>query len=32
MISTLILAPKVMEAAKDYFARLESKEPIEQPD
>ena len=25
MISTLILAPKVMEAAKDYFTRLESK-------
>ena len=26
MISTLILAPKVMEAAKDYFTRLENKE------
>ena len=30
MISTIILAPKVMNAAKDYFARLESKEPTEQ--
>ena len=26
MISTLILAPKVMEAARDYFARLESQQ------
>ena len=32
MISTIILAPKVMNAAKDYFARLESKEPTEQLD
>ena len=26
IISTFILAPKVMEAAKDYFTRLENKE------
>ena len=32
MISTIILAPKVMNAAKDYFARLEARESIEQLD
>ena len=32
MISTIILAPKVMEAARDYFTRLESKQSIEQLD
>jgi hypothetical protein len=23
MVSTIVLAPRVMDAAKDYFARLE---------
>jgi len=32
MISTLILAPKVMEAARDYFTRLESRQATKQPD
>ena len=32
MISTIILAPKVMEAARDYFSRLESQKSIEQLD
>ena len=32
MISTLILAPKVMVAAKDYFFRLESQGSTEQLD
>ena len=32
MISTLILAPKVMEAARDYFTRLESHEATERLD
>jgi hypothetical protein len=26
MISTLILAPKVMQAAREYFAKLEGQE------
>jgi len=32
IISTFILAPKVMEAAKDYFTRLENKESNALPD
>jgi len=32
MISTIILAPKVMEAARDYFYRLESQQATRQPD
>ncbi len=32
MISTIILAPKVMEAARDYFTRLESQKSIERLD
>ena len=31
MISTIILAPRVMEAARDYFSRLESQQASEQP-
>ena len=31
MISTILLAPKVMSAAKDYFLRLETKETTELP-
>ena len=31
MISTIILAPKVMEAARDYFGRLETQKTSEQP-
>ena len=31
MISTIILAPKVMEAARDYISRLESQKITEQP-
>ena len=31
MISTIILAPKVMEAARDYFSRLESQQATNQP-
>ena len=32
MISTILLAPKVMEAARAYFSRLEDLEASEQPD
>ena len=28
MISTILLAPKVMTAAKDYFSRLDGKKSI----
>ena len=31
MISTILLAPKVMAAAKDYFSRLEDQEATAQP-
>ena len=32
MISTIILAPKVMKAARDYFSRLEAKDLTKQID
>jgi len=32
MISTIILAPKVMSAARDYFTKLENKQSTERPD